>query len=305
MTVATLLPIALPAEDNEAQAKLRAALEQQMNAGSVQPSATTPPSVAPVAPIPKATPPAAPVPATTKAKVKAVAPTAKPSAAAPTPKLKPTAPPISSPAAAPVAAKPSVPAVVAAPVPPAPLAATPKPSEAVPVPVQESVANSYSAAVAPTPVSADAIEKAQEALRNKMAEPNAQQTAVAPEAGKQPVFQPLPGTVPATPQAVAPERVITVTGNPPAVGVTDAGREAAITAAVQQSTQAGYKPAVNETPMKFRGRKPLALEPMPPPSLPVSASKAQRLQQLLQQYKADMVTPEQYHDQRAKILAEP
>ena len=151
------------------------------------------------------------------------------------------------------------------------------------MPAQESVANSYSAAVAPTPVSADAIEKAQEALRNKMAEPNA----------------------PATPQAAAPERVITVTGNPPAVGVTDAGREAAITAAMQQSTQAGYKPVVNETPMKVRGRKPLALEPMPPPSLPISAPKAQRLQQLLEQYKADMVTPEQYHDQRAKILAEP
>ena len=41
------------------------------------------------------------------------------------------------------------------------------------------------------------------------------------------------------------------------------------------------------------------------PALPISAEKHQRLQQLLQKYQADEVTPEQYHQQRAKILAEP
>jgi hypothetical protein len=34
-------------------------------------------------------------------------------------------------------------------------------------------------------------------------------------------------------------------------------------------------------------------------------SKEQRLGVLLQQYKADQITPQEYHAQRAKILAEP
>ncbi|MEY2465522.1 MAG: hypothetical protein QOD03_43 [Verrucomicrobiota bacterium] len=42
---------------------------------------------------------------------------------------------------------------------------------------------------------------------------------------------------------------------------------------------------------------------VPPSSL--TGSKQQRLQQLLQQYNADQITPQQYHEQRAKIIAEP
>ena len=41
----------------------------------------------------------------------------------------------------------------------------------------------------------------------------------------------------------------------------------------------------------------------PPPA--VAADKEQRLQELLRKYRADQVTPEEYHQQRAKILAEP
>jgi len=41
----------------------------------------------------------------------------------------------------------------------------------------------------------------------------------------------------------------------------------------------------------------------PPPVVP--ASKAAKLEDLLQKYKADQITPEEYHNQRAKILAEP
>jgi hypothetical protein len=42
----------------------------------------------------------------------------------------------------------------------------------------------------------------------------------------------------------------------------------------------------------------------PPPS-GVSPDKEQRLYQLLQDYKADKLTPFEYHTQRAKILSEP
>jgi len=54
-------------------------------------------------------------------------------------------------------------------------------------------------------------------------------------------------------------------------------------------------------------------KPQPGPSLPplqapparLSAAKQQKLDQLLQLYRSDQITPQEYHDQRAKILAEP
>jgi hypothetical protein len=52
---------------------------------------------------------------------------------------------------------------------------------------------------------------------------------------------------------------------------------------------------------------PKALADLPPlsaPPLPISAAKDQQLQALLQRYKADQITPEQYQAERAKILAE-
>jgi hypothetical protein len=45
--------------------------------------------------------------------------------------------------------------------------------------------------------------------------------------------------------------------------------------------------------------------PLQGPAPPVSADKEQRLHALLLQYQADQLTPQQYHEQRAKILAEP
>jgi hypothetical protein len=45
--------------------------------------------------------------------------------------------------------------------------------------------------------------------------------------------------------------------------------------------------------------------PIVAPAIPISATKEQRLQALLAKYKADQITPEQYHTQRAEILAEP
>jgi hypothetical protein len=39
--------------------------------------------------------------------------------------------------------------------------------------------------------------------------------------------------------------------------------------------------------------------------LPISTEKQQKLADLLRRYQADQVTPSQYHEERAKILAEP
>jgi membrane protein involved in colicin uptake len=41
------------------------------------------------------------------------------------------------------------------------------------------------------------------------------------------------------------------------------------------------------------------------PAVPISAAKAERLKVLLGKYQADQITPTEYHQQRAAILAEP
>ena len=49
----------------------------------------------------------------------------------------------------------------------------------------------------------------------------------------------------------------------------------------------------------------MSFPPIASPPLPISGAKEQRLQQLLEQYRADLISPEQYHAARAKILADP
>lgn len=56
------------------------------------------------------------------------------------------------------------------------------------------------------------------------------------------------------------------------------------------------KPAVVAEPM---------VKPIETPALPISATKEDRLQALLQKYKTDQITPEEYHTERAKIMGEP
>ncbi|HEX4644698.1 MAG TPA: hypothetical protein VH598_03745 [Verrucomicrobiae bacterium] len=46
-------------------------------------------------------------------------------------------------------------------------------------------------------------------------------------------------------------------------------------------------------------------KPAPPPVLKTTGSKEQRLDDLLRLYKADQITPLEYHVQRAKIIAGP
>jgi hypothetical protein len=67
------------------------------------------------------------------------------------------------------------------------------------------------------------------------------------------------------------------------------------------------KSAVTKSKMQsgnYTGTK-LGLKPIESPSLPISAEKQARLEALLVKYRADQITPEQYHAERASILAEP
>jgi hypothetical protein len=48
-----------------------------------------------------------------------------------------------------------------------------------------------------------------------------------------------------------------------------------------------------------------AFTPLPRVESPWTADKQQKLQDLLRRYQADELTPEQYHQERGKILAAP
>jgi hypothetical protein len=52
-------------------------------------------------------------------------------------------------------------------------------------------------------------------------------------------------------------------------------------------------------------KAPPVFTPMLAPASPLPADKASRLAELLRRYKADEITPDEYHQQRAAILAEP
>jgi len=64
------------------------------------------------------------------------------------------------------------------------------------------------------------------------------------------------------------------------------------------------KPTVKQPAVASSVKTPAQPVPMEAPALPISGTKEQRLQQLLQQYKADQITPQEYHQKRAQIIAE-
>ena len=71
----------------------------------------------------------------------------------------------------------------------------------------------------------------------------------------------------------------------------------------QKSTTPQPMPAAEQKASKHKGSEAqTAVEVIP---LPISGSKQQRLAQLLEAYKRDQLTAVQYHQERAKILAEP
>lgn len=64
-------------------------------------------------------------------------------------------------------------------------------------------------------------------------------------------------------------------------------------------------PAPKQTPKVSKAVPVFPVVADPPITAVVSGSKAQRLDELLQLYRADKITPADYHEQRAKVLAEP
>ena len=82
-------------------------------------------------------------------------------------------------------------------------------------------------------------------------------------------------------------------------------------AEAERKANAGKPPTTAVTPPSTTVKPPTAVTPPPatvvkpdPKKVPVKP-KEQRLKELLQLYLTDKITPREYHQQRAKILAEP
>lgn len=138
------------------------------------------------------------------------------------------------------------------------------------------------------PASADLIEQARAAMRAKMAELQSAKNAGAPA-------QPLPPAQAATPVAAPPPAAAEVKPAKPE----KKPAEKKVAKEKAEKKPESKKPAVENPPAQP------AFTQMEPPASALPANKEQRLQALLEQYKADKITAEEYHTQRARILAEP
>jgi hypothetical protein len=183
---------------------------------------------------------------------------------------------------------------------------------------------------------ADLDARLREALRQKMSETSAPPAAPAQPAKPVKVQKPAPQPVksavpPAKPAATAPTVSAPAKAAPPApapaVAVTQPAIVTATTAAsddaqaeqlrealrakmAAEAANPPTPPAVVTPPAPSKPtaprKTPVVVIPLPePPPSSLPATKEARLAQLLQQYKADQITPEQYHLERAKIIAEP
>ena len=325
-------------DDTEAQAKAREALQQKLNElqgqSAAQPapakSATKPPPAkpAPAKQAPKAaeapavpastftTPPTNDAAAIEKAraamreKMNTLQPVAT-EVPPPAPAPKITVQPPAEPAAAPAAT--STPPPVAAPPPVAPPPVVAAPAAVV----TSSVVSSSSPPAAtpampdlPPPSDPDAIAKAREALRQKMNELQAGQPTPATQPPATPPSAPAPA-VPAAPPATASATAIQPPSTPELTAPPEADPAAIAKAreAMRLKMQAmGPEPMAANALVSTRPGKTqtgMNFPAMSAPPLGISATKEQRLQQLLQQYRSDLISPEQYQAGRAKILAEP
>jgi hypothetical protein len=114
--------------------------------------------------------------------------------------------------------------------------------------------------------------------------------------------QPTPAqTVPAQTEAASAAPMTTQTGDTPA--------QAAARAALETKMSEMGTPAPSANTVAAQGKTPsarsaaMAGKPIIAPPLPISMSKEDKLAQLLALYRADKISPEQYHEQRAAILA--
>ena len=179
--------------------------------------------------------------------------------------------------------------------------------------------------------------KAREALRQQMKALDGQSTNPTPSAVQSPapVSKPAPATIPRFPPATAssPPPSAVFSSPPPAAAQTPGDSEAIAKAratlrqklaeldvqAAPSKPAASPKPSAAPATAQTQVKPKEAAEPSKPPkvnsarALPpiaapaptISQTKEQQLQELLQLYQMDKISPQDYHERRAKILAAP
>ncbi|HOX55379.1 MAG TPA: hypothetical protein P5205_01430 [Candidatus Paceibacterota bacterium] len=304
--------VPLRAADTEAQIKAREALEKKFNELQSQPPAAMP---APRATIPQTQTQPAPV----------VVP-------APAPQPAPT---VTAPVMEPSVGGRTIPPAQWAPPPVRRPRTSRSASQAAPAPV---VAPAVAPAttpvlVAPTPMDSQSIARAREVLRQKMAElqaqpgtatpqpviaapPPAAVTVPAPAMAPPPVVQPVApavqpvpaATIPAVQPAATPMLAAPTPADPTLLAKAQEAldlkmKELAAHPPVEPTAPASSTQKVTKRPTAEQILQSFPPLQGPPPA--VATAKQQRLDELLAKYKADQITPEEYHQQRARILAEP
>jgi hypothetical protein len=139
--------------------------------------------------------------------------------------------------------------------------------------------------------------KLREAMRKSIAEQNAQEAA-APAA-------PKPAAAPTVVVPVELEKSASQFSDAPVAGDDEA--MAKYRAAMRQSIASNPAPAAPKPVAQAHATGKPVYTPTPSEAIPspFSAAKQQRLDALLSQYKADTITPQEYHAQRAAIIGEP
>lgn len=142
---------------------------------------------------------------------------------------------------------------------------------------------------------------ARKALLEALGNPPAATAPAAPAAPATvaPPTAPAPAPAPAAPPVVqtpAPAEAPAPVAAQPGDNEAQAKARAAL---AQQMGTASSAPVTTAAPAKSSAAQPVVN------TAPVLSSKEQKLQALLARYKADQITPQQYHEQRAAVLAEP
>jgi hypothetical protein len=290
-----LTPTLLHAFDNEAQIRARQALEEKMNQMETQtsPATSSPPAVV-KKPAKKSAPPAV----VTK----------------PTPPAEYSAPPVAKPTTPVVTMPPAAPAVETPPAQPAPTFAPEISQPATPAPVTPSASMSappmepapatpaYNSTPA-TSANSSHNDQLQQALHQKMSE------TAAPEVATEPPAKPVKPAKPMKP-APAPmkENHVAATPAPAPVSQPAPAPASAPEYSPVPSPSTTPRPTLSpalKTPTAIPTQPSLSLPQLAAPPSSLSAAKQQKLDELLQQYRADQLSPQQYHEQRAKVLSEP
>ncbi len=149
----------------------------------------------------------------------------------------------------------------------------------------------------PEKTTPDMDAKLREAVEQKWQE--VQKSGSVPQSGAD-VYQPLPANV------AAPQTPVVMPASAPATkpSTTKSAKAPAVEKPKQTKTEMEQKALSKAVEKPVVAKAPSGFAPLVGPALPVTASQQEQLNNLLQLYQTDQITPEQYHDQRAKILGE-